>query len=216
MAEEPREPSKGEGPAGSTARLLEILVCPRTKTSLIYDEARQELISRAARLAFRSATASRSCWRRRRASSTTRSCAPWAGAEGAADGSRVGPVSRAAPAELWHVEACISDAFEIPTCWAVELGLAQVGRLNGGAVNRCRIAEGSARARRATIAARLAPDLLRAALARRALCACALGSAGCTRVGRIAEGRHLHPRQQRAEPGLPSRSPTASGAGCRS
>jgi uncharacterized protein YbaR (Trm112 family) len=33
-------------------RLLEILVCPRTKTSLIYDEARQELISRAARLAY--------------------------------------------------------------------------------------------------------------------------------------------------------------------
>jgi len=32
--------------------LLEILVCPRTKTSLVYDEARQELISRAARLAF--------------------------------------------------------------------------------------------------------------------------------------------------------------------
>jgi hypothetical protein len=33
-------------------RLLEILVCPRTKTSLFYDEARQELISRAARLAY--------------------------------------------------------------------------------------------------------------------------------------------------------------------
>jgi uncharacterized protein YbaR (Trm112 family) len=33
-------------------RLLEILVCPRTKTELIYDESRQELISRAARLAF--------------------------------------------------------------------------------------------------------------------------------------------------------------------
>jgi len=33
-------------------RLLEILVCPRTKTSLIYNEARQELISRAARLAY--------------------------------------------------------------------------------------------------------------------------------------------------------------------
>ena len=33
-------------------RLLEILVCPRTKTSLIYDEGRQELISRAARLAY--------------------------------------------------------------------------------------------------------------------------------------------------------------------
>jgi uncharacterized protein len=33
-------------------RLLEILVCPRTKTSLLYDETRQELISRAARLAY--------------------------------------------------------------------------------------------------------------------------------------------------------------------
>jgi uncharacterized protein len=33
-------------------RLLEILVCPVTKTSLVYDEARQELISRAARLAY--------------------------------------------------------------------------------------------------------------------------------------------------------------------
>jgi uncharacterized protein len=33
-------------------RLLEILVCPVTKTSLLYDEARQELISRAARLAY--------------------------------------------------------------------------------------------------------------------------------------------------------------------
>jgi uncharacterized protein YbaR (Trm112 family) len=52
MADEPREAGKGEGPARVDARLLEILVCPRTKTSLIYDEARQELISRAARLAF--------------------------------------------------------------------------------------------------------------------------------------------------------------------
>ncbi|KAB2920803.1 MAG: Trm112 family protein [Hyphomicrobiaceae bacterium] len=33
-------------------RLLEILVCPRTKTPLIYDEARQELISRAGRVAY--------------------------------------------------------------------------------------------------------------------------------------------------------------------
>ena len=52
MAEEPQEAGKGEGPARVDARLLEILVCPRTKTSLVYDEARQELISRAARLAF--------------------------------------------------------------------------------------------------------------------------------------------------------------------
>lgn len=33
-------------------KLLEILVCPVTKTTLTYDEARQELISRAARLAY--------------------------------------------------------------------------------------------------------------------------------------------------------------------
>lgn len=44
-------------PAASTSerpdpRLLELLVCPLTRTSLVYDEARQELISRAARLAY--------------------------------------------------------------------------------------------------------------------------------------------------------------------
>ncbi len=33
-------------------RLLQLLVCPLTKASLIYDEARQELISRQARLAY--------------------------------------------------------------------------------------------------------------------------------------------------------------------
>ncbi len=33
-------------------RLLEILVCPLTKSTLEYDAARQELISRSARLAF--------------------------------------------------------------------------------------------------------------------------------------------------------------------
>ena len=33
-------------------RLLEILVCPVTKTTLVYDAERQELISRAAKLAF--------------------------------------------------------------------------------------------------------------------------------------------------------------------
>ena len=33
-------------------KLLEILVCPLTKTTLEYDRARQELVSRAARLAF--------------------------------------------------------------------------------------------------------------------------------------------------------------------
>ena len=33
-------------------KLLEILVCPVTKTVLEYDSARQELVSRAARLAY--------------------------------------------------------------------------------------------------------------------------------------------------------------------
>lgn len=33
-------------------RLLELLVCPVTRAELIYDSARQELISRAAKLAY--------------------------------------------------------------------------------------------------------------------------------------------------------------------
>ena len=33
-------------------RLLEILVCPVTRTALVYDAGRQELVSRAARLAY--------------------------------------------------------------------------------------------------------------------------------------------------------------------
>ena len=33
-------------------KLLEILVCPVSKTALSYDEVRQELVSRAARLAY--------------------------------------------------------------------------------------------------------------------------------------------------------------------
>jgi uncharacterized protein YbaR (Trm112 family) len=33
-------------------KLLEILVCPLTKTTLVYDRERQELISRAAGLAY--------------------------------------------------------------------------------------------------------------------------------------------------------------------
>jgi uncharacterized protein YbaR (Trm112 family) len=33
-------------------RLLEVLVCPVTRTPLVYDRARQELISKAARLAY--------------------------------------------------------------------------------------------------------------------------------------------------------------------
>ena len=42
-----------ERPAGSVdPKLLEILVCPLTKGRLEYDAARQELISRAAKLAY--------------------------------------------------------------------------------------------------------------------------------------------------------------------
>ncbi len=33
-------------------RLLEVLVCPLTRTALVYDRARGELISRAAKLAY--------------------------------------------------------------------------------------------------------------------------------------------------------------------
>lgn len=33
-------------------KLLEVLVCPRTRTSLRYDAERQELVSEAARLAY--------------------------------------------------------------------------------------------------------------------------------------------------------------------
>lgn len=48
-------PSMNVAPGGATAvdrRLLEILVCPVTKTSLTYDAARQELVSEAAKLAY--------------------------------------------------------------------------------------------------------------------------------------------------------------------
>jgi len=55
MADE--KPSTPQAAPGRSAqrvdrRLLELLVCPRTKASLIYDEAAQELISRAAGLAY--------------------------------------------------------------------------------------------------------------------------------------------------------------------
>ena len=33
-------------------RLLEVLVCPVTRTPLVYDRTRQELVSKAARLAY--------------------------------------------------------------------------------------------------------------------------------------------------------------------
>ena len=53
MADNPsRDANRDDGANRIDPRLLEILVCPRTKTSLLYDEARQELISRAASLAY--------------------------------------------------------------------------------------------------------------------------------------------------------------------
>jgi uncharacterized protein YbaR (Trm112 family) len=49
----PRDPppSRTE-PSRIDPRLLELLVCPLTKTTLEYDAQRQELVSRAMRLAF--------------------------------------------------------------------------------------------------------------------------------------------------------------------
>lgn len=45
--------AEAERPAGRIdPKLLEILVCPLTKTTLEYDAARQELVSRAAKLAY--------------------------------------------------------------------------------------------------------------------------------------------------------------------
>jgi uncharacterized protein len=41
-----------EGQRETDPKLLEILVCPLTKTRLEYDREKQELISRAARLAY--------------------------------------------------------------------------------------------------------------------------------------------------------------------
>ena len=52
MGDEPAQPGSDQGPIRPDPRLLEVLVCPRTKTPLVYDEAAQELISRAAGLAY--------------------------------------------------------------------------------------------------------------------------------------------------------------------
>ena len=43
---------EAQAPARADPRMLELLICPLTKTALTYNEARQELISRAARLAY--------------------------------------------------------------------------------------------------------------------------------------------------------------------
>jgi uncharacterized protein YbaR (Trm112 family) len=49
-----RTPKEKPAPGASRIdpRLLEILVCPRTKTTLEYDAQNQELISHAAKLAY--------------------------------------------------------------------------------------------------------------------------------------------------------------------
>ena len=54
MAEKKKELGEKQAPEPSRIdpRLLEILVCPRTKTTLEYDAQGQELISRAAKLAY--------------------------------------------------------------------------------------------------------------------------------------------------------------------
>jgi uncharacterized protein YbaR (Trm112 family) len=52
MSEESSEAPKRTDPNRPDPKLLEILVCPLTKTSLAYDAERQELISRAAHLAY--------------------------------------------------------------------------------------------------------------------------------------------------------------------
>lgn len=43
---------KGATPRDVDPKLLEILVCPVTKQPLVYDREKQELVSKAARLAF--------------------------------------------------------------------------------------------------------------------------------------------------------------------
>ena len=56
-------------------RLLELLVCPVTKGPLEYDRAKQELISRSARLAYRCAMAFRFYWKTKHARSVTKNSA---------------------------------------------------------------------------------------------------------------------------------------------
>lgn len=52
MPTDPADEPPARTPAGVDSKLLELLVCPLTKTMLEYDTARQELVSRVARLAF--------------------------------------------------------------------------------------------------------------------------------------------------------------------
>ena len=54
MSDDADKRTPANDPAGPKvdARLLEILVCPVTRAELTYDPVRQELVSRAARLAY--------------------------------------------------------------------------------------------------------------------------------------------------------------------
>ncbi len=52
MSEKDPKTDVSTAPTRIDPRLLEILVCPLTKTTLEYDAARQELISRTAKLAY--------------------------------------------------------------------------------------------------------------------------------------------------------------------
>jgi hypothetical protein len=55
MSDEAEKRTPANEPVGGPrvdARLLEILVCPVTRAELTYDPVRQELVSRAARLAY--------------------------------------------------------------------------------------------------------------------------------------------------------------------
>ncbi len=52
MSGEQGEGKQREAPAKVDPKVLEILVCPLTKTTLVYDRERQELVSRAAGLAY--------------------------------------------------------------------------------------------------------------------------------------------------------------------
>jgi hypothetical protein len=52
MADTPQDPQEETPPRRTDPRVLEILVCPRTKTALLYDEARRELVSRALGVAY--------------------------------------------------------------------------------------------------------------------------------------------------------------------
>ena len=104
---EPRSGPQDAGPQGGGAAegLPPIRAscngsCARSpRRSLVYDEARQELISRAARMAFPIREGIPMMLHEEARRSTTTSCAPWAGAE-----RRVPP----ATSGLWS--ACISGA----------------------------------------------------------------------------------------------------------